>query len=526
MPINNSSTKFYDRKKPTLQISILKLIADEGICSRSMLVKRTKSYYADVHDACKTLENKQLIEPVKILLPEDLRSQNRFILTEKGLEILIDMDDFGPFRFWGALLSFCLHHEKITKSDFSVLCNKFYRKQLGKNLDDIYLQSNLYFFDRLYKNYDDKYLANINPEEDEVPNSRRVFECLAIHGKCNIDFIVKETKLSESMLNKILSDFSMENYSFKIAKSYGYITNEDKVDAYIDFIQHTLIKKSSKNNNEYDFSFMGVMFALAMKWVDNYFNLVSAGKYKGWYKDISFKEFLFRLGKNHTNKLELIFGKLEKLDNLEKLDLARMFDPIFLSRDRLEFYSIPIALGGNKEIFDSFNYVTLDLIRKLNNIYERGVAELDADYMNSDRTKTYRKFLETELECILVYLKYVDINNIINTINIEKYNENKKLLKSELKIIENMLSKEITFLVYANLIKVIGYSKQWSKDSSYFLDVNKFFMNQYNAIDLDKLLNFDKDIQKQYSIWFTDAINHNKMIHKDITNFQNQINKK
>ena len=518
--------KFYDRKPPTLQIHILKLIADDGMCTRPILVKRTKSHYADVHNACKTLEKKELIEPSH-KVTDDLRSRNFFKLTGKGLITLIEMDDFGPFRFWGALLSFCLSNKKITYDDFSSICNVFYRKQLGKNLDEIYLQSNLYFFDRLYKKYDDKYLSNVNPEEDELPDSRRMFECLALHDKCKIDFIAKETKLTIDRVDRILSEFSIENYSFKITTTYGYTTNKDKVDAYIDFIQHTLIKKSPKNNNEYELSFMGVIFALAMKWVDNYFNLVSAGKYQGWYNDISFKEFLFRLGKNHTNKLELIFGKLEKLDSIERLDLARMFDPIFLSRNRLNFYSIPIAFGGNKEIFDLFNYVTLDLIRKLNDIYEQGLAELNADYMNDEKNKTFREFLEMELAYISIYLKYVDINNIIDKLDdLDNHNKNRNFLKYELEIIENMLCKEITFLVYINLIKVIGYSKQWAKDSSYFLDVNKFFMNRYNTVDLNKLLNFDKDIQKQYSIWFTDAINHNKIIHTGITNFQNTISKK
>lgn len=103
-------------------------------------------------------------------------------------------------------------------------------------------------------------------------------------------------------------------------------------------------------------------------------------------------------------------------------------------------------------------------------------------------------------------------------------NKEYKFLINEQTIIENMLSKEVTFLIYINLIKQAGYTKQWRKSELYFLDVDK--MKSYgHVILLDEIVSLDEDIKKQFLLWFKDALYYNDKINENLHGFSNELDK-
>ena len=527
MTIIPEEKKWYQGKTPLLQIEILKLIAEEGFCNRGNAEKKLRSYYADIHSAFKTLEDKELIEKFKKLDVDKPRLY--FILTLNGLETFLEIDNCKPYEFLKALLWFCILNKKeVSKNEFSRLCRKYYLKFLDKNLEDVYLQSNLVFFDQLYRKYDKAYLSNRFSDEEPIPDSRKVLECLALNRNSTINKISKQTRLDANEIDKVLGDFSLKAYSPKILEKVNP-SKEDRIEEYLNFLQHIVIRKSSINGiKKYELSLVGVIFTMAMFWVDYFLKEFNLDRVQPSFYGMDLRGFLYRIADNYKDKLPLILDKLSKLRTIKDLNIniEHIFNPVFNGVERSEFFSAPLDYGGIREIYDLIIYNTVDMANKLFELYDDGQDILKLEYQdNQNKKNKYINFLKEELEIISIYLDYTNIDNLVTKIleNPEKYKQYELLIKEQ-NIIEDMLSKEITFLLYINLIKQAGYSRQWSNKDSYFLDVNK--MREYGyVISLDELVRLDEDIKKQFLLWFNDALKYNNKIKKNLLGFSDELQK-
>ena len=532
MTIIPEEKKWYQGKTPLLQIKVLKLIAEEGFCDRGNAQKKLRSYYADIHSAFKTLEDKELIEKFKKFDVDKTRLY--FKLTLNGLETFLEIDSCKPYQFWNALLWFCiLNNKEISQNEFSRLCRIYYQKFLDKNLEEIYLGFPLFYFDELYKKYANTYLCNRFSEECLIPDSRKVLECLALNRKSTINHISKQTKLDKNEIDKVLDDFSLKSYLPKILEIDNPV-EQDKIEEYVNFLQHILIKKSIINGIEkYELSLMGIVFTMLMFYADYFFRgesnryNVQSSFYKldfrgesnrynvqsSFYK-LDFRSFLYTIADNYKDKLPLILGKWSKLMTIGDLNIntEQIFNPLFNGPDRVGFSSAPLDYGGIREIYDLYDYTVSNTANKLFELYDDGQYILELGYQgNQNKKNKYINFLKTELEIISCYLDCGDVNMILE--NPEKYKQYEFLIK-QVNIIEDMLSKEITFSFYINLIKNANNLKQRTNNDSCFLDVNSIRKYDY-VISLDEIVNLDEDIKKQFLLWFNDALKYINKLKKD-----------
>lgn len=102
--------KCYERKKPTLQIRIIKIIAVEGESSKRKLQDSVNAHYPDVSDAVDSLKKAKIIEQSRIDFGKGRRAERYYKLTKRGLEAVID-EFSDPEIFWNAIISYCRLNE-------------------------------------------------------------------------------------------------------------------------------------------------------------------------------------------------------------------------------------------------------------------------------------------------------------------------------------------------------------------------------------------------------------------------------
>ena len=145
MPI--SKKNWYPRKRPTLQIKILRAIGLEGQLSKRMAEVCTRSDYSDVSDAIDKLLRRKRI---KISSPgiAGRRDKRYYGLTGKGLEAFVD-ETTSPEEFWKAIIwYFCLSESYLSINEFEKYYDYFESKYIGHSgIHNYFFQS--LFFNRL-----------------------------------------------------------------------------------------------------------------------------------------------------------------------------------------------------------------------------------------------------------------------------------------------------------------------------------------------------------------------------------------
>src|SRR5205085_5373244 len=100
-------TKWYRRKKPHLQIGILKSIASSGLASQKGITSQFMYKPSTICDAFKVMEDADLIRWTNT--PEFKKGIGRerlYKLSTKGLSVLID-ENPSPQKFWMAMIWYC-----------------------------------------------------------------------------------------------------------------------------------------------------------------------------------------------------------------------------------------------------------------------------------------------------------------------------------------------------------------------------------------------------------------------------------
>jgi len=389
--------KWYSRKKPTLQIEILRNIALEGESSKSKLRDDLDAHYPDISDAIESLKKEKIIEQSHVDF-KSKRPEKYYKLTNRGLEVIID-EFSDPEIFWKAIISYCeLSKNPISQAEFDKYYKPFEAMYLGYyKAYDFLFQFN--FVDKLFK----KWINDYNEFTYIVPItiSQKVLECIALHRSVTLEQIIEllhsqQTKhngvalngdrkrgQSTQFINLKLSDFlegeerkrylenvvSKENiirvidrYSLSPNYSLGRFSRSSEdiefKEYYDEFIDHLLIRViEDRSGKRYELTLFGVMLILAIVY------------YKCTYDDIYFNDYLDRLGQiypniesyyntvitNYQDKLPLIFGKWQLLVNvfITVDHLATYFETIFDEMVRKSLISLAVNIGGVKERYET-----------------------------------------------------------------------------------------------------------------------------------------------------------------------------
>ena len=144
-------TKWYKRKKPHLQIGILKSIASSGLASQKEITSQFGYKPSTISDAFKIMENAKLIRWANV--PEfkkGVRRERFYKLSAKGLSVLID-ENPSPQEFWMAMIWYCrLNAKAVGKDEFNRYYDRFIQKSVGSfSLHSCFFLGDI--FDSLFK---------------------------------------------------------------------------------------------------------------------------------------------------------------------------------------------------------------------------------------------------------------------------------------------------------------------------------------------------------------------------------------
>jgi hypothetical protein len=331
MPISN---KWYPRKRPTLQIDILKSIALNGMLSKRSAKDEFPCKYPTISDAFKGLSERKLIKKTET---SDLRSRIRgeifYKLSPTGLDAFIK-EIPSPEEFWTAMIWFCgLSKKIINKNEFDRYYDLFIYKYVGnRSLRGSFFQTS--FFDDLFE----RCSKNIMSEKHKITISNKILDCLAFNRSITLEQIAQITEVSQDEVREVLNNYTMTtDVVINYARAYRMTTISDKInEVTLDFTTHLLIiAKHEKVAIKYELSLLGILVALAIV------SLLRQGPTKN-----DFFEYYDAIASNYPEKLPLIFGKWELLKNsLNFSFFPSIFDFLFIKRS--EILSLPMLLEGN-----------------------------------------------------------------------------------------------------------------------------------------------------------------------------------
>jgi DNA-binding PadR family transcriptional regulator len=548
MPI--SSKKWYPRKKPTLQIEILRSIATEGRLSKRMAEKITGSDYSDVSKGIDKLRAYRLVKTYQYFIP-NRRDKRYYQLTAQGFYTFIDLRP-SPKEFCKALAWFCVLKPQIDSTEFE----KYWKYFELSYLENISLNigfSQLSFFDKLFDRFlDDNGLTG---RDASLPLCQKILECLAINRAITIEELLQEITRIEKQFRKehaviidweeeednkhitsreklkdVINDYSLTSqFLNKYRKPELIFDPDEKIESYLDFLNHCIVISVEENNQignknkrtTYELSLFGVMLVLALL---RYLYIEGDEFQALLYYNLSLKDYYTKISRNYRDKLPLIFADRHILEN------GFFPDIVTFKNTRSIFTNLPFYKGGNKEIYDGIQAAATRTNHKLNELYLQGLStltELDNTVENHNKGNYY-PLISRKLKEIGTTLKYSDvrifISNMSKNVSPEFRLKNSHLEddipKQELELIEKIFADELTLL--------------WCISQPIVFDVGNIYPGMFLSSDkvretpvsqndlLLRVLEKHRDIK----VWFTDKIRGSWKYQKqalDNTSYQYQV---
>jgi len=241
-------TKWYKRKKPHLQIGILKSIASSGLASQKEITSQFGYKPSTISDAFKIMEDVDLIRWANV--PEfkkGVRRERFYKLSPKGLSVLID-ENSSPQEFWMAMIWYCsLNAKAVGKAEFNRYYDRFIQKSVGSfSLHSCFFLGDI--FDSLFKKWSRKLFGyqydvqsrahgynyyNNNNKLPKTTQNYKVLECLLLNRQITIQNIASLTQLSEKEIRKILNEYIItpdSNTYFRYANLFegAYQSNKER----------------------------------------------------------------------------------------------------------------------------------------------------------------------------------------------------------------------------------------------------------------------------------------------------------
>ena len=486
---------WYPRKHPTLQISILNLIALFGPLSKTKITillkeERQKANYPDVSDAIKVLDNRKLITFSHADF-KSRRPERYYKLTARGFEAYIEEID-TPGEFWKAMIQFCkLDSAKNAAQDLDRYYRFFETKYIGFSPETRYF-SQLYFLDELFN----KWLRDNNKIDDNekakhwmdsfkyyIPVSQKILECLALNGLSTLEQLVNDVNTEEKQYRKVHYPFlqSWKEFDKALDSKFGPISTADNVkdilrkytlseeylkqvteqqqnqsanrsNQYIDFLYHNLI---AEKNGKYELTLFGITLVLfIVNYAYHYSKsnpdlaaLLPTLKFSFHRTSEEFIKYYDIIASHYRDKLPVIFGKWDILKSTLadswSGSIAQIVNVLFSRDDRRKLITLSTLIGGFKEYYDNLQALVYDANKKLKEIYESLEKENEENYDES-RLKV---LFDKKLNEIGNDLMFTHIDEFIETLH-EKLIEDSNIVKDKLNKLESAYANEVSFLFY------------------------------------------------------------------------------
>jgi DNA-binding MarR family transcriptional regulator len=566
--------KWYPRKKPTLQIEILRSIAIVGESSKRRLQDDLGAHYPDISDAIESLKKENIIEQSHV----DFKSKRHEIyykLTNRGLEAIID--EFSePEIFWKAIISYYeLSSNPIKKDEFNKYYNAFETKFVGYSQTlDFFFQ--IEFMDEIIN----RWLGR--NRSGPTPISQKVFECIALHRSVTSDQIIKYIQEQDrkdkiefakkypgesidlnALLNMGLSDYPAEfklkfendslkmdviktleaytlssnHYSGKISEAYEPTELNTQ---YFEFFNRLLIREiESKTDKRYELTLFGVILILVFIYYSSsdrsriYFNDYLTDR--GWRDDYSIEKYYDIVVSNYKDKLPLIFGKWQLLVKVFHMVkgadyVGRVFTQIFNKQMRKSFTSWPINMDGIKELYENMQRIVYQRYSKLTELYESGWSALET--VKEVNTSLLSIIKET-LHNVELLLVSADLKKFMGYISKQNYCSINQT--SIITAIENSFANETSFLFYIFLTRNAedppDYGVELGDDRlmpSNLYESTRPIPNgdarPFKPRDfLLDILRRDNEIKDKVVSWIKDSITYESQIVGNMLNLQTEI---
>ncbi len=570
-------TKWYKRKKPHLQIGILKSIALSGLASQKEITSQFTYKPSTISDAFKIMEDVDLIRWANV--PEfkkGVRRERFYKLSPKGLSVLID-ENSSPQEFWMAMIWYCsLNAKAVGKDEFNRYYDRFIQKSVGSfSLHSCFFLGDI--FDSLFKKFDYQYdvqsrtdgynYYNNNDKHPKTTQNYKVLECLLLNRQITIQNIASLTQLSEKEIRKILNEYIItpdSNTYSRYANLFESAYQSDRsIGVTLDFLNHLVvipIKKdegqekiqkagedSGSTTAKYELSLLGVLLMLATK------SLMRQRQEKTFsYAD---RYYYNKIASTYPDKLPLIFGKWKFLKDALNFDFfPSLFDYLFL--DKSEILSLSVLLGGNKEIYDNIRSDTLGKINKFLKVYDDGISAVQSD----DFSKAYLQkggehyqFIQEKLNGIEILLRYTSLKSLAKYMINKKgksepdfsshvslkdkdmpvWKVNQQLIDNrvdekninfddDLPFIEKALADEFSFLFFLGLLRDNDYRSSDYPLTTAFITPSPSLM--YPKDFLMQIIRSDVEIREKLEEWIDEATSYQKLASDKMNEIRLELN--
>ena len=300
--------KWYNGKKPKLQIDILSCLALVGPLSKGQAEKILKKSHSDIVESFEKLKTIGFIEIKEKIIGRG-RPQNKFKITEKGVEALLNDEFINPLNFWKILFGyFSSPTNAINDTNIQKYFNTFLEYYLKYNNKQCIDSTDIFY------NMSKKWMDDFVISKKTITAEQKILEILSLYPKISFNELVKKSKLNPFAVCKVLNTHTMEFYPPRIYSSTRFILDiseniigKKNNERYWNFMQHNLIKitKNSRGQKIYELSLFGIILL---------FKLIRFlyGKKEGkkiFFGDITYFKYFEKIVDNYDTKLPLIFGK-------------------------------------------------------------------------------------------------------------------------------------------------------------------------------------------------------------------------
>jgi len=575
-------TRWYKRKKPHLQIGILKSIASSGLASQKEITSQFTYKPSTISDAFKVMEDADLIRWANV--PEFKKGVGRerfYKLMPKGLSVLID-ENPSPSEFWMAMIWYCsLNTKAVGKAEFNRYYDRFIQKSIGSfSVHSCFFLGDI--FDSLFKKwsrklfgyqYDDQSRAHgynyyNNNKHPKTTQDYNVLESLLLNRRITIENIASLTQVPEQEIRKIINEYIItpgsNTYSSYANLFEGAYQSDKSIGVTLDFLNHLVIiptekgegqekiqeagEASGSTNERYELSLLGVLLILATK------SLMRQRQEKTFsYAD---RYYYNKIASTYPDKLPLIFGKWKFLKDALNFDFfPSLFDYLFL--DRSEISSLSVLLGGNKEIYDNIRSDTLGKINKFLKVYDDGISAVQSDDFSKaylQKGGEYYQFIQEKLNGIEILLRYTSLKSFAKyMINKKRKSEpdfsahvslkdkdmpvwkvNEQLIdnrvdekninfEDDLPFIEKALADEFSFLFFIGLLRDNDYRSSDYPLTTAFINPSPSLM--YPKDFLMQIIRSDVEIKKKLEEWIDEATSYQKLASDRMNEIHLELNK-
>ena len=352
---------------------------------------------------------------------------------------------------------------------------------------------------------------------------------------------MEKTKENESKIRKVISTYTLESYTPLAEDTYYIYQNiigKKYNKKYWDLLLHSVIiaNQNKKGIETYRLSLFGVILCLTLV---RYYDM---GKLKHglYYNDILFPDYYDKIASNYKDKLPLIFGKWNLLNDILRLFSAYNFDIVLDKEIRLGDYDkLSIIRGGNKELHDGIREIVLqtrqqleyfatmgltswfNYIEGVQNEYE-GLEHQDYDYLMNSNVNTQGKPNPQK-----VYAVNKKLNEIILSLHpLEEGFSKSTSLQPEVRReivhqLEEQFAGEITALYYFHLYFEYEFNTRISQPTRYYSsiddDENQFPISSKPKSCLLSILQNDKEaplLNEWFYQWMQDISSLQKEVYE------------